>query len=290
MLNGFRLSLTSGQSISADGATSTTVYLVPHLHGKIELYSGTEWVVYTTSQISLVLGTLVSDTNYDVFAYYNSELSTVALELGPAWYNSGSRTADDSITPGLIRLNGVYVKDGDLTRLYLGTLRTSSTTQTIDSTSKRFLWNYYNRVDRILSVTDATNTWTYAGSNNSANWRGANGSTSSKVELVTGLTASEATFRAHNICIAANSATADYIASTGIGLSHSGSNSAQLYGCNPNSLTLYMTTQAECQTFLTIGYRTTWWLDGNNKSGNTGYIGDNNTTVAQSGMVGVMQG
>ena len=57
-----------------------------------------------------------------------------------------------------------------------------------------------------------------------------------------------------------------------------------------NSLTLFMTMMALYRGTVNVGYRATWWFDSNNSSGLTQYLGDNNTTVMQSGVVGTIQG
>ncbi len=291
MLNGLRLSLTNGQAISAEGTTGSTVYLVPHVHGRIELFFDSEWTVFTTTGASLALTGLVADSIYDVFAYYDTLTRAVKLELSVPWVGNFARTADDSITPMVTRLHGVYIKEGDPSRRYLGTMRTVTTTTVADTSAKRFLWNFYNKVDRTLSVIDSTNTWTYAGSAGGPNWRGANASTSSKIEVVVGFSnQSTAHFKSYGMHAAAAGTSADYSATPGVGIFTSGSNSAQLFGACPNSLTLFMTAQAENRHLMSSGYYPIWWLDGNNKSSSTQYLGDNGTTVAQSGMVGTIQG
>lgn len=150
---GHRLTLTSGSAITTSDVTSTTLYLTPYTSNQIALYDGTNWLEYEVDQISLALGTLVTDKNYDVFAYDNA--GTVTLEL-TAWTNDSTRAT------ALVRQNGVWCKTGVLTRRYIGTIRTSSTTQTTDTVSKRFVWNYYNRVLRRFAATDSSVSWTYS--------------------------------------------------------------------------------------------------------------------------------
>lgn len=58
--------------------------------------------------------------------------------------------------------NGVYVKSGATARRYLGTIRITTTTgQTEDSLSRRYVWNLYNRERRALYCYDATDLWSY---------------------------------------------------------------------------------------------------------------------------------
>lgn len=80
--------------------------------------------------------------------------------------------------------DGVYVKNGDATRKYLGTFRTTGAnpTVTIDNRQKRFVWNYYNRRPRSLFRTETTSTWFFAG-----DFRAANANAANRVEFVTGM-------------------------------------------------------------------------------------------------------
>lgn len=170
-----RLTLTSGTPITtADVTGATTVYFAPYKGNRIYLYDGTRWRLYSFSELSLSLGTLTNALPYDVFIYDNS--GTLTLE-SLAWTNGTTRATD------LATQNGVYVKSGDATRRYLGTFYTSSTTTTEDSASKRFVWNYYNRVPRKLKKTETTDSWTYG----TAAYRALNNSTANRVEVVVGV-------------------------------------------------------------------------------------------------------
>ncbi len=152
-----RLTLESGVPVSTtDQISKTTIYYTPYNGDKISLYDGTNWATYAFTERSLALGTLTSGKNYDVFMYNNS--GTLTLEL-TAW------TSDTARATSLTMTNGVYLKTGALTRRYLGTIRTTSTTTTEDSASKRFIWNYNNRVNCRMFKQYAASSWTYATSN-----------------------------------------------------------------------------------------------------------------------------
>lgn len=56
----------------------------------------------------------------------------------------------------LVLQDGTYVKSGATTRLYVGSIYTTSTTTTESSNAKRYVWNYYNRVNGQLLKTDTT--------------------------------------------------------------------------------------------------------------------------------------
>ena len=139
--NGFRLTLTSGTPVTtSDVAAATTIYCTPYKSNKIDLYDGTRWNLRSSAEFSLALGTLSSGLPYDVFCYDNSGVPTLEFL---AWTNTTTRAT------ALVYQDGVLSKSGALTRRYLGTFYTISTTQTADSkTVGRFLWNYYHRVIR----------------------------------------------------------------------------------------------------------------------------------------------
>lgn len=179
-----RLTLESGVPFSTTDQTSkTTIYWTPYLGNEVILWNGSAWTSYSSSEISIALGTLTSGKNYDVFMYQSS--GTPTLELGSAWTNDTTRATDVTLQ------DGRYCKSGDKTRLYLGTFRTTSTTTTEDSAGgtssqtggKRFLWNHYNQIDKHAAVIDTTNSWSYA----TDTIRQANGASGNKVEFVVGL-------------------------------------------------------------------------------------------------------
>lgn len=159
-----RLTLQSGTPVTSSNLTAqTTVYFTPYNGNCVSLYDGTRWRLYQFAELSLALGTLTNDTVYDVFLYDTGGSAT--LKLGPAWSNStaGGSRGTGAGTTELERFEGVLVNKFSITSgpaarcgRYLGTLRTTSTTTTEDSTDKRFLWNNYNRVRRHLWRTDAT--------------------------------------------------------------------------------------------------------------------------------------
>lgn len=278
MMNGFRLSLSSSDAV-ADVATSTTLYFQPYVHGRIALWNGSIWVLRTSNTaISLALGTLSSDTNYDVFAYDNS--GTIALELSAAWASDTSRS--DALT----RLSGTLVKNADNTRRYIGTLRMMSTTECIDASNKRFLWNFYNQVERVMSVVDTTNTWTYANPNSV--WRAARAQATNCFEYVCGDTTSlKARVYGHAFV---SSTAAGNMAAVGIGIDSTTVNSAITYGGVPNSTTLLMTLAGEYMGLPSTGYHKITWLEtGVGGAVTYTFDGDNGSATSnasQSGMVG----
>jgi hypothetical protein len=172
-MNG-RLTLESGIPFSAtDQTAKTTIYFTPYHGNCISLYNGAEWICHPFAELSLALGTLMTDKHYDVFVYDNA--GTLTLELSAAWASDSART------DALGMQEGIYIKSGAPTRRYLGTFRTTSTTTTEDSQSKRFLWNLQNQiVRRAYKQFAASHIYT-------GGWRMYDGNAANKTEIVVGL-------------------------------------------------------------------------------------------------------
>ena len=207
VVNG-RITLTSGVPVTtADVTSATTVFFTPYGGDLVTLWSGTQWVTFAFSETTLSLGTLVSGTNYDVFAYWNA--GSLALELGTAWASNTTRATALQI------LDGRYCKTGDRSRLYLGTLRTTSTTTTEDSAQRRLVWNYYNRAQRAMQVLETTDQWTY----NTNAWRQANGNAANQLEVVVGIIEDACQIDAVGVSVHSGSLT--FTVGTGIGINSS---------------------------------------------------------------------
>jgi hypothetical protein len=170
---GGRLTLTSGLPVTVADVTSTTVYYTPWNHNVIHLWDGNLWQVCTYSEQSLALGTVTAALPYDIFGFLSS--GTLALEK-LAWTNTTTRATTVTLQ------DGRYCKNGDKTRLYLGTIYTSSTTQTKDTFVNRFVWNQYNRVRKPVAVNDAAASWVYT----VATYRQANANALNQIEVVVG--------------------------------------------------------------------------------------------------------
>lgn len=167
-----RLTLTTGTPVTtSDVAAATTLYFAPYKGNQIGLYDGTRWKLYAFTERSISIPA-TTDTNYDVYLYDNS--GTLTLEL-VAWTNDTTRAT------ALATQDGIYVKTGATTRRYLGTVRTTDTSgECEDSTSRRFVWNYYNQINRPLLAKDSTASWTYSVNT----WRAANNATAFGVARV----------------------------------------------------------------------------------------------------------
>jgi hypothetical protein len=99
------------------------------------------------------------------------------MELSAAWLSDVNRANE------LVQQDGIYVKDGAADRRYVGTIRASANNETEDSSTKRFIWNYYNRTTRPMFKTESTDSWAGPGANT---WQYANNDSSNALEMVTG--------------------------------------------------------------------------------------------------------
>lgn len=139
-----RLTLETGVAISTtDQDAKGTVYLTKYTGDQVAVYDGSsEWTTLTLgSDLSITLSTLSASLPHDVFAYDNA--GSLAIEA-LAWTNTTTRAT------ALTTQNGVYVKSGATTRRYIGTIYLDASKQCYDSQLHRWVWNYYNRVDKML--------------------------------------------------------------------------------------------------------------------------------------------
>lgn len=177
--------------------------------------------------------------------------------------------------------DGKWVKSGDATRRYLGTIRiTTATGQCEDSASLRYVWNMFNRVPRHLVAKDTTDTWTYT----IATWRSANASNAygvGRVGVVIGL--SEDVLRAYSSAYAINSAAVVKCA-TGIGINKTDTNSGDLVGGRATNID-YVNLRAEYTGFPGIGFSYLQRLEISAASSTTTWHGDDGVTYVQTGLM-----
>jgi hypothetical protein len=276
-----RLTLTSGTPVTTSDVTgATTLYFTPYLGSRVAIYSGTTWQLFTFSELNISLSGLTANTNYDVFLYNNS--GTLTLEL-VAWTNDTTRAT------ALQTQDGVWVKSGTTSHRYLGTIRTTGTTgQSEDSSLKRYVWNYFNRVPRRLNRIESTSSWTYG----STTWRQANGSTSNQVDVVVGI--AEVLV---NLWLLewARSSTGDYCAvAIGEDSTSTPSSNALIASTVAVSVggTQDSTTQSSLSVYPTLGYHFYAWLEKGGPSGTTTFRGTQSGTGAfcQCGLNGWIEG
>jgi hypothetical protein len=243
----FRLTLTSGLPVTSSDVTgATTIYCTPYRGNKIALYDGTKWVVRSSAEFSLALGTLTSGRPYDVFCYDNAGVPTLEFT---SWTNATSRAT------ALTYQDGILVKSGALTRRYLGTFYTASTTTTEDTSTKRYLWNYYNRALRPMIKTDATANWNYT----TPTYRQARADVTNQLDFVIGVQEDAIVAQVHALC--AVGSTASYAVSA-IGLDSTtavtGLVGASAGGANAGQ---YNSNTASWRGFSGIGKHYLAWLE-----------------------------
>ncbi len=263
-----RLTLVSGEPVSdSDVVDGNSIYWAPFNGDRMRIYDGSKWRVYTFGELELALSGLTSGDNYDVFAH--ADAGTPELELGAAW------TSDTVRDEALSQQDGVYVKDDDKSRLYLGTFRATDTDATTDSglpaqatnvSPKRFLWNNYNRRRRSLTARETAVSWAYT----TLAWRVANNNSSNVCEFVFGLNEDPVMVIASSF----SSQTADgNYRVTGIGLD---SLTALAVGClNTSGATAnFLPMPAFFNRLVGLGYHYTSWLELSEAAGITTWYGD----------------
>ena len=170
---GGRLTLTSGTPlITSDVTAATSVYYTPYLHDAIDLYDGTAWRRYQFAELTLSIAGYTAGKNFDIWCVLSAGVPSLASDV---W------TGDVTRATAISRTNGRLTKTGDLTRLYLGTIRTTATTGQTEisfgltpaaggSQPKCYIYNEYNKVLISFYALDSTDSWGYA----TSTWRSMN--------------------------------------------------------------------------------------------------------------------
>jgi len=279
-----RLSLTTGVPVTTSDVTAaTTLYWVPYGGNQIALYTGSVWVVFNQAQLSIAVPATTA-TVYDVFMDYAS--GTPALLLA-AWNSATARHAAGIYATLLPTQDGVYVQSTDgtainATRRYLGSFRTTGVSgQTEDSLTKRFVWNYYNRVARELKRIETTDAWTYT----TATWQQANAAAANKFEIVIGVAED-----AISITLFAASSNTNALVNRSVGI---GEDSVTA----PLSSSLITRAGGAANDIVdmtlpfiktpAVGYHYYAWLEISTATGTTTWYGDNGSTTIQTGLVGM---
>lgn len=276
---GGRLTLTSGTAVTtADVTAAVSVFYTPHVSAALALYDGVSaWNVLSFAETTLALGTLTSGLPYDVFAFNNS--GTLALE-SLAWSTATARAT------ALVKQDGVWVKTGATTRRYLGTFLTTSTTTTEDSFAKRYLWNYNNRVRRVMAVYPTTDSWAYT----IFTFRQANASTANQIDCVVGIAEVAVTV---DVYAGVSNTNAGVSLLTAIG---EDSTTTALVPSTVASTTTpaanaFLINHAHALRYPAIGRHFYAWLEASAATGTTTWYGDNaNAAIMQTGIFGTIEG
>lgn len=269
-----RLTGTSGNP-DTDTNSTTTVYFTPYLGNFVALYTGSTWLAYTFTELSLSLSGLATSTNADIFLYVNAGVLTLQYV---AWTNDSTRASAIALQ------DGIYVLGSDHTKRYLGTIRNIASTPgtTTDTAAQRFIWNYYNRLDRAMRVT-ATGTWT---GSTGAGYRQANNSSANQLAFIIG----ESEVTVHAAVYATFTATGTVECSVAIGEDSTGSAAANCFAglvANVTGAHVALSSLYSKGPTLGVGYHTLVWLELNNALGMT-WVGA--AGGIQSGISGWLQG
>lgn len=281
-VNDFRLTLTTGVPVtSADVLAATIIYLTPSGKGnRIALYNAVgAATICTSAQISIAVPNTTTQM-YDIFGYNNAGVPTLELL---AWTNDTSRA-----TAIVLTTTGTYTKSGDLTRRYLGSFRTTgSSGQTEDSAAKRYLWNYYNRVTRVMRVLEATDSWAYT----TATFRQANGATGNQLDYVVGVAEVVAESQ---VIVTAKNDQAVGVVSIIVAIGEDSTTTPSTNCLRPQVHTwtanVLGTVFANLRTVPAVGRHTLVWLEWSVATGTTTWFGDNGAALLQSGIHGSYQG
>jgi hypothetical protein len=276
--NDFRLTLASGDPVpAADQTAKSTLYLTPHLGQSIMLYVGAAWVVRTPAEVSLSLSALAADTVHDIFVWDSA--GTIILEALP-WASATTRAT------ALARQDGVWVKSGQPSRRYVGTISTTVAGQTEDSLTKRYVWNAQNRVPRPLRRIDPAASWTYS---TVTTWRQANANAANQVEVVIGLLTEALDLTCE---VSGWHSVANGVIRLAIG---EDSTTATVAGALKSAASASTANApVQCLTAVLRGWPTAIgrhryvWLEGNWNSGTATFLGDEGGDTAVSGLVGTV--
>lgn len=273
--NGGRLSLVSGTAVpTTDQTAKTVIWFVPHISDKLSLYNGATWVDATINSPSVAVPSIATGT-FDIFAYDNG--GSVALET-LNWTNDTTRAT------ALAVQNGRRVKSGDATRRYLGTGRTTTSSgQCEDSIARRFLWNNFNQVERILKKVDTTANWLVTGSSPLRPW---NNTTANRVELVIGVSEEPVYLE----FLGLHSVAAGGTANVGIGLDSTSVNSADVSPASNSTSSVLTIAFAKYRSIPAAGYHFLQLLEFANSASNTTFYGLVAAFGGQSGAVGYLDG
>lgn len=278
-IDDFRLSLTTATCVTtADVTGATSIFLTPCTGNRLTLFDSTgRATTYTTSELTLAVPNSTG-TVYDVFAFANSGVPTLEAL---AWTNSSTRAT------ALVKTSGRYTKSGDSTRLYIGSFRTTNSVSgtTEDSAVKRYVWNYYHRVPRLLQRQESTATWTYT----TATYRQANAAAANQVEAVVGVAEEMIDLQ---LIGAATNGSATVAAIIAIG-----EDSTTAASGFPGSMIVQVATQVVWTTaflkkYPAAGYHFYAWLEFSAASGTTTWSGTGFAVAGQnqSGLTGWING
>lgn len=276
-----RLTLTNGTpATTSDVTDATSVYWNEYVGGTVGLYTGAVWILEEPGALTLSLSGFTASKPYDVFMDYNGG----SIQLTSLVWTNGTTRAT-----ALARQDDIYVLTGDTQQRYLGTIFIDATGgETNDSLKLRHVWNYYNRVPRIMQVLEATNTWTYT----TATWRQANASTANQLDFIIGVSEDFVTASAKANHTNSTGGEAGFV---GIGLDSTTVSTGVSGAINGGGNNDEQAGVATYIGFPGIGKHTLVWLEASRAAGTSTWFGDFTNTLSttgftQSGIQGVIKG
>ena len=137
-----RLTYMTGNPVpEADVTSADTLYFTPYGGNMIGLPVGTEWELFSFSELSMSLSGLTNELPYDIFI--GADRNGLSLSSAP-WGSASARVTS------LVYRDGVPVSAANMGLRYLGTIVKNAAGRGEDSAAGRLLWNQYNRVQRPL--------------------------------------------------------------------------------------------------------------------------------------------
>lgn len=275
-----RCTLTTSVPVTVTDVTAaTTLYYTPYKGNRVTLYNGSRWMERTFTERSLSLAALAANTNFDVFLYDSA--GTLTLE-SVAWTNATTRAT------AITTQDGVPVKTGATGRRYLCTFRTTGTIgQTEDSLAKRYLYNEFNKVPRLLRLFETTDTWTYG----TATLRQARATATNQVELVVGGTDTALDLGLLVSATSANSGATMHVAIGEDSTTAAATTSAHATASQDGSGAATVNAMARFLGFVPLGYHYYAWLEAVTGGATYTFYGDNGGPGAltpQSGLYGMV--
>lgn len=273
-----RLTLTTAVPITTSDVTAATTLFYTPMPGcsQVTLWNGSTTVTDTLAETSIAVPATTSQM-YDVFALDTS--GAVSIEL-LAWTNDTTRATAITLQ------NGFLSKAATPTRRYLGSFRTTTVSgQTEDSIAKRYVWNYYNRIERPLLVIDPTASWAYS----TATIRQARATATNQLDVVVGV--AEESVTVDILSMAADTTGGAWMVAIGLDSTTTiATGSTTAIGSFAANGSIQVTT-AHGRILTGIGRHTLVWLEATSGATATTWYGkDKFFTGVSAGISGVIKG